>query len=108
MKEAGLGTDDWLFARAVNGRAVLTRPEHSFFAPHDLSYMEVDYNMHALSPAARARIERLKGRLPGCDVNMALMIEARENDELPEQVLGAVGLRGLDVLDPTLARWPGL
>ena len=53
-----------------------------------------------------AKIERLKEKLPQCDVNMALVIEGKNNDELPEQVLGAVGLRGLDILDPGLAQWP--
>ena len=32
--------------------------------------------------------------IPQCDVNMALLIEGKENDELPEQVLGAIGIRG--------------
>ena len=106
IDQAGLDLDDWLFARAANCRHVLTRPEHSFFAPPDLSYMEVNCNMHAYSPASRARLELLKHNLPQCDVNMALLIEGKENDELPEQVLGAIGIRGLDFLDPGMAKWP--
>ena len=106
LDKAGLNANNWLYARSNNKRPIKPYPEHSVFAPPDLSYLEIDCNMHLFSPGPRTTIELSKKLIPQCDLNLALLIEGEESDELPEHILGAVGIRGLDILDPGMTPWP--
>ena len=58
-------------------------------------YVEVDIDIHRFSYLARSGVHTLLPRIPEADVGIALVLEGRSEEELPEQVLGAVKLSKL-------------
>ena len=60
-------------------------------------YLEIDIDVHNFSYLARQGLYGLLDRLPLMHLELAFLVEATGPDELPEQVLGAFELRGLDL-----------
>jgi hypothetical protein len=60
-------------------------------------YVEVDVNVHKWNIVALQVLESWRECSPDLVLHAALVIEAREDEEMPECVLGTVELRGLDL-----------
>ncbi len=60
-------------------------------------YTEVFVDVHRFSYLARFALDAYAlPALPRADVDLSLVVEARQEEEMPEQILGAVHFRGFD------------
>eukprot|EP00997_Jenningsia_sp_PLL12_P005667 NODE_2199_length_968_cov_61.571273_g1809_i0.p1 GENE.NODE_2199_length_968_cov_61.571273_g1809_i0~~NODE_2199_length_968_cov_61.571273_g1809_i0.p1 ORF type:complete len:293 (-),score=61.72 NODE_2199_length_968_cov_61.571273_g1809_i0:57-935(-) len=71
-----------------NAKPVLTRPQHQIF--HGENYTEVDVDVHTFSFIGRKGFHGFNGRLPTMVLDVAFVLEAETNEELPEVVLGCM------------------
>eukprot|EP01006_Ploeotia_vitrea_P049675 TRINITY_DN67365_c8_g2_i1.p2 TRINITY_DN67365_c8_g2~~TRINITY_DN67365_c8_g2_i1.p2 ORF type:complete len:107 (-),score=53.27 TRINITY_DN67365_c8_g2_i1:63-383(-) len=79
------------FLHRYNGKPFLTRPQHRFY--HGPDYFEIDIDVHNFTYIARkSAYTFLQGKLQAMVCDCGLVIEARSEDEMPEQVLGALTL----------------
>ena len=81
---------------AYNGKPVLLRKGVSFRPSADLSCLELECSVHHFNFLSRRALFSLQPKAKDMVVNFALMVEGREEDELPECVLGTCRICGLD------------
>jgi hypothetical protein len=90
MKQAGLG---WV--EKYNGKPALMTRSGSIYRGDD--YLEMDMNTYRFAYITKKGINGLLGRLQNFEFHAAVTIEGRENDELPEQVILACRIHGLEL-----------
>ena len=77
-------------------KPMLAKPQVAYYAGAE--YIEVDLNIHHYNYITRRYFHALRGTLQEGVMDMALVMEGRKNEELPEQVLAAVRLQKLDFM----------
>jgi len=91
MKSLGLG---WV--SSYNGKPALITKSGSIYKGDD--YMEICMNTMRFAYLTKKGVHSLLGRIPDFQLHAAITIEGREDEELPEQVVAAVRITGLDLL----------
>lgn len=87
------------FMAKFNGKPVLCEKESMrYAAPDGRSAVEVAVDVRGFNPAARVLLRRLRGQLSRCTVQLGLLLQACADEDMPEQLIGAVNLRGMDLL----------
>ena len=85
---------------AWNAKPVLGRPqlEHANFTKHDgtIRVMEVVLDIHRFRFFALKIIHSYLPKLPNCAFNFAILVEGRNDEEQPEQILGSFALQYFD------------
>lgn len=71
-----------------NGTPVLTRPQHEFTRSKDGRVLEIAVDVHRFCYFARSAIYALLGITTNMVIDVAVLLQATEDHELPEQVLG--------------------
>jgi hypothetical protein len=75
-----------------NQKPFLTRPDHYIYKGNQgegMQYLEIDIDVHTFGKAARNGQYQFFGSLPKLIGDIALVLEADGDSELPEQMLGA-------------------
>ena len=91
MKSLGLG---WV--SGYNGKPALITKSGAVYKGDD--YVEICMNTMRFAYLTKKGVNSLMSRIPDFQLHAAVTIEGREDDELPEQVLAAVRINGLDLL----------
>jgi hypothetical protein len=60
-------------------------------------YLEIDMNIFRFSYVCKKGLQHLMGRIPDFHLHLSMTLEGRSDDELPEQVVFAIKLRGFDL-----------
>eukprot|EP00668_Euglena_longa_P017889 GGOE01022350.1.p1 GENE.GGOE01022350.1~~GGOE01022350.1.p1 ORF type:complete len:689 (-),score=181.62 GGOE01022350.1:330-2396(-) len=81
--------------KSWNSKPVLTRPQHRII--HSDLYTELDINLHEFSYLARRGLAGFIGRVKCMELNVALVLEAQTDAELPEVVLTCFTLNRVDL-----------
>jgi len=85
--------------RKFNGRPVLVEREmRRFGQPSRDGLVELAVDIRGFNPVARSLLCRLRGQLRHAQLQIGLVVQACSDEELPEQLLGAVHFSGLDLL----------
>jgi len=90
--------------RRFNGKPVLVERETRRHDEVLSGVVELAVDIRGFNPLARSMLRRLRGQLSHVAVQVGLLIQGCENEELPEQLLGAVRFSGLDLLDGRVVR----
>ena len=61
-------------------------------APQEENYLECDVDIHSYVYPARKTFHSLIPEIPKIVVDLGIVVEAREDDELPEQMLASARL----------------
>eukprot|EP00455_Lapot_gusevi_P028449 TRINITY_DN3038_c0_g2_i2.p1 TRINITY_DN3038_c0_g2~~TRINITY_DN3038_c0_g2_i2.p1 ORF type:complete len:134 (+),score=27.72 TRINITY_DN3038_c0_g2_i2:151-552(+) len=95
VQEARISSTAKPFVNKYNGTPFLTRPQHEFYlAPH---YFEIDIDVHKFSFMARSALGGVRDALDSVIFEFGFVVEASNDNELPEQILGAARLSKLDL-----------
>lgn len=78
------------FIMAYNGKPVLIRTTGSVFK--GTNYIEMDINVHAFGSLARKGMEIMFNNFSKMVIDVGFCIEGREDEELPEVLLGQVAM----------------
>lgn len=81
-----------------NGKPVLVTASSNFYAgtvPYP--YLEIDYNVRKWSLLARTTLVQLTDKLKHLTVHVGYLVEATENEDLPERMLGGTTVRNIDL-----------
>ena len=78
-----------------NGTPVLSRPQHRMYS-HE-KYFEVDIDAHIFGYLARKMFPPMLRKMGQMVLDVGFCIEGQQDDELPEQVLGAARLHRVDL-----------
>lgn len=81
-----------------NGKPVLVTASSTFHkgtVPYP--YLEIDYNVRKWSLIARTTLVQLSDQLKNLTVHVGYLVEATENEDLPERMLGGTTVRNLDL-----------
>mmetsp|Transcript_27591 Transcript_27591/g.54107 ORF Transcript_27591/g.54107 Transcript_27591/m.54107 type:complete len:402 (+) Transcript_27591:79-1284(+) len=85
--------------RKFNGRPVLVEREMQRYGqPSRNGIVELAVDIRGFNPVARSMLCRLRGQLRHAQLQIGLVVQACSDEELPEQLLGAVQFSGLDLL----------
>ncbi|GLE05126.1 hypothetical protein PINS_up014114 [Pythium insidiosum] len=93
--EQKLGRTERHLLETYNGQPILTRPQHRFYRGE--SYFEVDVDAHEFNYVARKGLVGVSDHFKNMVVDFGFVLEGQEDQELPEQILGAVRLCKIDV-----------
>ncbi|KAJ0392548.1 hypothetical protein P43SY_010008 [Pythium insidiosum] len=93
--EQKLGRTERHLLETYNGQPILTRPQHRFYRGE--SYFEVDVDAHEFNYVARKGLVGVSEHFKNMVVDFGFVLEGQEDQELPEQILGAVRLCKIDV-----------
>eukprot|EP01029_Cantina_marsupialis_P027851 TRINITY_DN774089_c0_g1_i1.p1 TRINITY_DN774089_c0_g1~~TRINITY_DN774089_c0_g1_i1.p1 ORF type:complete len:778 (+),score=235.42 TRINITY_DN774089_c0_g1_i1:73-2406(+) len=80
-----------------NGKPLLSRPQHQFY--RGPGYFEVDLDVHKFMFIARKGLASFRERIPRLITDIGFLVEARNEDEMPENVLGSMTLKHLPIFD---------
>mmetsp|Transcript_80928 Transcript_80928/g.252470 ORF Transcript_80928/g.252470 Transcript_80928/m.252470 type:complete len:428 (+) Transcript_80928:75-1358(+) len=102
--------------RRFNGKPVLVeRESHRYWVSERPDVVELTIDVRGFNPLARSMLRRLRGQLRRAVIQLGILIQGCTDDELPEQLLGAARLSGLDLLGgrrvevvPDSCQHPGL
>lgn len=61
-------------------------------------YLEISINTFRFAFVTKKGVSHLMGTIPKMELHTAVTLEGRDDDELPEQTLLAVRMRGLDIV----------
>ena len=92
-KEATTSASTALLMR-YNGTPVLTRPQQTIFRSSNVT--EVDVDLHSFCYCARKGMHTLMGKCKEMCIDVAIVLQGRSEEELPERVLGCLRLLRLD------------
>ena len=88
-----LGIPGWI--AGYNGKPALVTKSGSLYRGDD--YLEVSMNTFRFAFITRKGVNFLMPTIPKMDLHVALTLEGRGNEELPEQTLMACRIKGLDL-----------
>jgi len=81
-----------------NGKPFLTGPKYHSFVKTD-DYLECDVDIHRYQALARKVVWSLKDEIETMVTDFGFVVEGREDDELPERMLGAIRLSKVSYKD---------
>ncbi len=82
--------------RKYNGKPVLVTASAKLnFGSVPYPYLEVDYNVRKWSLAARTTLVQLRERLASLTVHIGYLVEATEDEDLPERMIGGTTVYNL-------------
>jgi len=79
---------------SYNSTPFMTRPQHTFYKGPN--YLEVSIDVHVYCYTARFALDSFLPIMKDCVIDLAFVVEAVTDDELPEQVLGSVRCSRID------------
>ncbi len=82
------------FITSYNGKPVLIRNTGNVMTRDN--YAEMDINVHRFSSLPKKGLSTMMGRFDKMDISTAFCIESREDDEMPEVILGCARLHRPD------------
>jgi hypothetical protein len=86
-----------------NGKPVLVTASSTFhFSTNPYPYLEIDYNVRKWSILARTTLVQIGDKLKTLTCHIGYLVEATENEDLPERMLGVVSVHNISVEN---ARW---
>ena len=88
------GRAEQALLRRFQNKPMLCRPQVKYFVGPE--YIEVDLDIHLYQYATRRYFHSLKHVLKHGVMDMALTLEGRNSDQLPEQVLASLRLQKID------------
>lgn len=92
IAELGLGwVEKW------NGKPALITKSGSTYAGDD--YLEIDMNTHRFGMLTRKGVHSILPRVPEMQLHVAVTIEGRDDDEMPEQITACARLSSLDLIN---------
>jgi hypothetical protein len=94
-QEQQLGRAERHLLETYNGQPILTRPQHRFYRGD--GYFEVDVNAHDFNYIARKGLVGVSTHACNMILDFGFVLEGEKDQELPEQILGAVRLCKVDV-----------
>jgi hypothetical protein len=81
-----------------NGKPVLVTASSKFhFGKSPYPYLEIDYNVRKWSMMARTTLVQLTDKLKTITVHVGYLVEATNNEDLPERMLGGTTVYNLDL-----------
>lgn len=81
-----------------NGKPVLVTASSKFhFGKNPYPYLEIDYNVRKWSLMARTTLVQLTDKLKKISVHVGYLVEATQNEDLPERMLGGTTVYNLDI-----------
>ena len=81
-----------------NGKPVLVTASSKFhFGSTPYPYLEIDYNVRKWSFLARTTLVQLTDKLKSITVHVGYLVEATENEDLPERMLAGTTVHNLDL-----------
>lgn len=92
------GKAEQAILRKWQNKPMLVRPQVKYYVGPE--YIEVDINIHDYQYATRRYFHSLRHCLKHGVMDMALVLEGRSSDQLPEQVIGSIRLQKIDFLQP--------
>ncbi|CAD7936372.1 unnamed protein product [Amoebophrya sp. A120] len=83
--------------KSYNGKPVLLSYSARFNRVHAPRILEIDYDVRTWGYALRTAIPTVLGKLPAAQTEYALLVEGKDDDELPEQILCCGGYNNLEI-----------
>ena len=81
-----------------NGKPVLVTASSAFhFGKSPYQYLEIDYNVRKWSLLARSTLVQLVDRLKTLSCHVGYLVEATNNEDMPERMLAATTVHNIDV-----------
>lgn len=81
-----------------NGKPVLVTASSTFhFGESPYPYLEIDYNVRKWSLLARTTLVQIGDKLKNLTCHIGYLVEATEDDDLPERMLGVVTVHNISV-----------
>ena len=81
-----------------NGKPVLVTASSTFhFGSAPYPYLEIDYNVRKWSILARTTLVQLVDKIKSLTVHVGHLVEATDNEDLPERMLGGISVHHLDL-----------
>lgn len=85
-------------AARFNGKPILIKKSGALHRGRpDGAYMEMDVNVFKFTYATRACLAAMKDRMAAMVIRCGFTIEGRDDDELPEVLLGCANLNGVNL-----------
>mmetsp|Transcript_22523 Transcript_22523/g.29472 ORF Transcript_22523/g.29472 Transcript_22523/m.29472 type:complete len:605 (-) Transcript_22523:181-1995(-) len=83
------------FVSGYNGKPVLITKSGTLYHGH--GYLEIDINIYMFNFLAKKTLHMLEDQFPQMVFNIALVLEGKKEEELPEAVVGTALLKNIDV-----------
>ncbi|KAK9837141.1 hypothetical protein WJX81_005930 [Elliptochloris bilobata] len=94
--DAPLSAAEYRLLQKYNDKPLLTRPQHKFFLAPDMSYMELDLDVHGYAYLARKAFQAFLPRLSTVIFENGFVIQGNREDELPEVILACARVSRID------------
>lgn len=93
-KEMGFGSATASLVNKYNGKPVIINKTGTLHQGN--GYLEMDINVHQFSVLARKTLKSLQPKVPAMQLRIGFVIEASDDSELPEQLLGCADISALN------------
>lgn len=80
-----------------NAKPFVIKNTSTFFKDEEISYLEVDIDVHEFNSIARRVFSGIRDMIPELQLNFGWTIEGREDDELPECIVSAFTVKSLNI-----------
>jgi hypothetical protein len=102
-----INTDEVNLGRLLtgyNGKPFLSRPQHRFF--RGANYFEIVIDVHSFTYAARKGAWGFLEKIGDMLLDLGFVVEAEDDDEMPEQMLACVRVSRMKLTDPNIKPFP--
>jgi hypothetical protein len=82
--------------KKFNGKPILTRTQHYWYRDPKKRFFAVDLDCHQYMYATRTGVAKVYSHLDHLEMNWGLVVEARKEEQMPEQVCTAIKLMRID------------